>query len=71
MQHPRLSAPHLLPPDERAFFLQLAALNVAFDAARAGAQCREMAKPAMAIDDVLNRYFLALTDRTSPTPQVP
>lgn len=71
MQHPQISAPHLLAPEERAFFLQLTALNVALEAARAGPPSREIAKPAVAIEDMLNRYFFALTEQASPTQQTP
>lgn len=62
MPHQQFSASHALAPEERAFFLQLAALNAAFEAARSGVPGREMAAPAVRIDDMLNRYFRALTE---------
>jgi len=69
MQHPRSSSPRLLAPEERAFFLQLSALNAAFEAARAGEPARATAVGATAIDDMLNRYFLALTNQDHSPPQ--
>lgn len=64
MQHQQISAPQQLAPEERAFFLRLAALNAAFEAAKAGPAGREMAAPAVSIDGILDRYFLALTDNS-------
>jgi hypothetical protein len=62
MQHPQISPSQMLAPEERAFFLQLAALNVAFEAARAAPPGPDMATAAARIDDSLNRYFRALIE---------
>jgi hypothetical protein len=70
MPQRRISAPTPLTPEERAFFLQLAAFNAAFDAARTGEPARVMAARADAIDELLNRYFLALTAQDPSQPQV-
>jgi hypothetical protein len=48
----------------------LAAFNAAFDAARTGEPARVMAARADAIDELLNRYFLALTAQDPSQPQV-
>ena len=62
----RIPAPAVLTPEERAFFIRLAALNAAFDGARAGESGRALAARSEAIDEMLNRYFVALTTPDSP-----
>lgn len=69
MQRQQFSVP-LLAPEERAFFLQLSAMNAAFEAARAGDSARAMAERAVGIDDMLDRYFRALTGLDA-SPQQP
>jgi hypothetical protein len=70
MRHSRVSPPRSLAPDERAFFVKLAAMNAAFEAARAGEAARPLAARADAIDDMLNRYFLALTAPETVPPRI-
>jgi hypothetical protein len=47
--------------EERAFFTKLAALNTFFEATHAGIPAKAFGEHAAAVDDLLDRYFVALT----------
>lgn len=70
MRRQQFSVPNALAPEERAFFLQLSAMNAAFEAARAGDAARAMAERAAGMDELLDRYFHALTS-SDAAPQQP
>ncbi len=61
MQRFPVSTP--IPPsaEERAFFTQLTALNAFFEAASAGQQGKTFGERAAVVDELLDRYFVALT----------
>jgi hypothetical protein len=61
MQRIHGSPLHPTSAEDRAFFARLAAINAAFEAARAGRPAQGLAEHAAAIDDLLGRYFIALT----------
>jgi hypothetical protein len=48
-----------LKSDERAFLVQLAALNTAIESARAGQP--EFGRRALAVEQLMERYFQSLT----------
>lgn len=50
-----------ITPEERAFCTKLAAINAAFEAARAGIPAKALGERAASIDELLDRYFVALT----------
>ncbi len=66
MQRLPVSAP--IPPsaEERAFFTQLTALNTFFAAASTGKQGKAFGERAAAVDELLDRYFVALTSDMRP-----
>ena len=49
-----------MSPEEQAFCAKLIALNTAFEAARAGKPAQPFGQRAASIDELLDRYFLAL-----------
>ena len=67
MQQPPVPAPFSPNAEERVFFARLAALNAAFDAARAGKTAKSFADRASSIDALLDRYFVALTSQSNET----
>lgn len=60
--------PRQLTPEERLFMARLAGLNAAFEAARAGTPGRAVAAETRAVEEFLERCYLALTQAGFPTP---
>lgn len=58
-----------LTHDERAFFARLAAINTAFESARAGAPAQSFGHRALASDAILEAFLQDIQTKKAPSAQ--